>query len=58
MLRSGRSMPGTSSERRRNGIEVGQAPAQMPQATQRAGFTFASRSNGRPSLRGTMVMAL
>ena len=58
MDRLGRSMPGTSSLARRNGIDVGQAPAQMPQLTQRRGSTTASRSNARPSVRGIMVIAL
>ena len=51
-------MPGTSAEARRNGIEVGHAPAQIPQLTHRLGLTAASRANGRPSVRGTMVIAL
>jgi len=31
-------MPGTSSDLRRKGVAVGQAPAQMPQAVHRAAF--------------------
>src|SRR5271157_3536551 len=58
MLRSGTSIPGTRSDIRRNGVDVGQAPAQMPQATQYPGSTTASASKVRPSLRGSMVMAL
>jgi hypothetical protein len=58
MRKLGRSIPGTSALARRNGIEVGQAPAQMPQLTHRPGLTTASRSNARPSVRGIMVMAL
>ena len=58
MDRLGRSMPGTSSVARRNGIEVGHAPAQIPQLTHRPGLTTASRSNARPSVRGIMVIAL
>ena len=58
IVRSGRSMPGTRSESRRNGVEVGQEPAQMPQETHRSGSTTASPSNGRPSLLTCMVIAL
>src|SRR6516164_11640401 len=58
MLRSGMSIPGTRSDILRNGVDVGQAPAQRPQPTQYPGSTTASPSNGRPSLRRSMVMAL
>jgi hypothetical protein len=51
-------MPGIRSLARRNGVEVGQAPAQMPQATQFEALTTASCSKGRPSLRGCMETAL
>lgn len=55
--RSGRSIPVTRSPDRRNGVEEGQEPMQMPQATQRAGFTTTSWLNGSPSERGTRVIA-
>ncbi len=55
--RSGRSMPVTRSVVRRNGVEEGHDPMQMPQATQRSGLTTTSWEKGRPSLRGTSVIA-
>jgi hypothetical protein len=51
-------MPGTSSDLRRNGVEVGQAPAQMPQAVHNSAFTTASFSYARPSVRGARLTAL
>jgi hypothetical protein len=45
MLRSGRSMPGTRADMRRNGVAVGQAPAQMPHATHMEASTLGCCSN-------------
>ncbi len=45
-------------ELRRSGVEVGQAPAQMPQAVHRPGVTIASASYGNPSVRGCRLTAL
>ena len=51
-------MPGVSAPRRRNGVEVGHAPAQMPHATHSESSTDASCSNAKASLRGRMSIAL
>ena len=40
-VKSGKSMPETSSGTLRNGVDEGQAPAQMPQAAQRSASTTA-----------------
>lgn len=45
--RSGRSMPVTSSSLRRNGVEEGQDPMQMPQPTHNAALTVAFRQEGQ-----------
>src|SRR3972149_496520 len=58
VVKSGRSIPGMSSVRRRKGVALGQVPAQIPQATQRPGSTTASAANGNPSLLGPIVIAL
>ena len=51
-------MPVTRRSLRRNGVEDGQAPMQMPQATQRSAFTSTSCGKGWPSLRGARVIAV
>jgi hypothetical protein len=50
-------MPVLSSSLRRNGVEDGQEPTQMPQDTQSDGFTCASVGNGRSSVRRTIRIA-
>ena len=50
----GRSMPVTSSATDRNGVDDGQAPAQMPQPAHRSASTLGlERHAGVPSVRGT-----
>ena len=48
---SGKSMPVLRSDERRNGVEEGQAPTQMPQDTQSDALTSAWLGNGRLSVR-------
>ena len=57
MAAEGMSMPVTSASSRRNGVDEGQAPVQMPQPAQRFGSTCAWRGCGRASVRATIVTA-
>src|SRR5262245_58149973 len=54
---SGRSMPVFNSSERRNGVDDGQEPTQMPQDTQSDGLTSACVGNGRLSVRPTILIA-
>src|SRR5689334_24518574 len=54
---SGRSMPVFSSSERRNGVDDGHEPTQMPQETQSEGLTSAWVGNGSLSVLPTSLMA-